>query len=107
MAKLDKDDLRQMSRNYFQSLSKEKLVEVADNLHQLAVEQWEKINSNSSNSSKPPSIDNPFKKPKKSSKSTDNLAQEDSTSESLKRNKISISAAESCPKEKTRKTERI
>jgi hypothetical protein len=54
MARLSKDDLRQMNRGYFQSLEKETLVEVANNLHILAVEQWEKINSNSSNSSQPP-----------------------------------------------------
>ncbi len=47
MTGLSKDDLAQMSRDYFQSLEKERLVEVADNLHQLAVEKWEKINSNS------------------------------------------------------------
>ena len=44
MAGLSKDDLAQMNRDYFQSLEKERLVEVADKLHQLAVEQWEKIN---------------------------------------------------------------
>lgn len=65
MARLDKNDLAQMSRDYFQSLEKEKLVEVADNLHRLAVEQWERINSNSSNSSQPPSGDNPYQKPEK------------------------------------------
>ncbi len=42
MARLNKDDLVQMDKNYFQSLEKERLVEVATNLHQLAVEQWEK-----------------------------------------------------------------
>jgi transposase len=36
MAKLDKDDLAQMNENYFKSLEKERLVEVAKNLHQLA-----------------------------------------------------------------------
>jgi hypothetical protein len=51
MARLSEDDLAQMNRDYFQSLEKQRLVEVADNLHRLAVEQWEKINSNSSNSS--------------------------------------------------------
>ena len=71
MAGLSKDDLAQMNRNYFQSLEKERLVEVADKLHQLAVEQWEKINSNSSNSSQPPSGDNPFQKPDSSSKAED------------------------------------
>ena len=63
MARLNKDDLRQMNRSYFQSLPKETLVEVANNLHELATEQWEKINSNSNNSSQPPSSDSPFQKP--------------------------------------------
>lgn len=67
MARLSKEDLAQMNRDYFQSLEKEKLVEVADNLHFLAVEQWDKINSDSSNSSQPPSLDNPFEKKKKGS----------------------------------------
>ncbi len=62
MARLSKDDLAQMNRDYFQSLKKERLVEVAENLHKLAIEQWEKINSNSSNSSQPPSLDNPWNK---------------------------------------------
>lgn len=70
MARLSKDDLAQMNRDYFQSLEKERLVEVADNLHRLAVEQWEKIHSNSSNSSHPPSGDNPFQKADKSSRVT-------------------------------------
>mgnify|MGYP001572994615 CR=1 FL=1 len=39
MARLNKEDLAQMNRGYFQSLEKERLVEVADNLYQLAVEQ--------------------------------------------------------------------
>ncbi len=33
MRQLDKNDLAQMNRNYFQSLEKERLVEVAMNLH--------------------------------------------------------------------------
>ena len=60
MANLDKDDLSQMNRSYFQSLSQDKLVEVADNLHQLATELWEKQQQNSENSSQPPSKDNPY-----------------------------------------------
>ncbi|MDJ0719187.1 MAG: hypothetical protein QNJ54_34000 [Prochloraceae cyanobacterium] len=60
MAELDKDDLSQMNRSYFQSLSQERLVEVADNLHQLATELWEKQQQNSENSSQPPSKDNPY-----------------------------------------------
>ena len=62
MAGLNKDDLKQMNRSYFQSLSQERLVEVADNLHQLATELWEKQQQNSENSSQPPSKDNPYRK---------------------------------------------
>ena len=60
MAGLDKDDLKQMNWSYFQSLSQERLVEVADNLHQLATDLWEKQEQNSENSSQPPSKDNPY-----------------------------------------------
>jgi uncharacterized protein with von Willebrand factor type A (vWA) domain len=60
IAQLDKDDLKQMNRSYFQSLSQERLVEVADNLHQLATELWQKQQQNSPNSSQPPSLDNPY-----------------------------------------------
>ena len=60
MAGLNKDDLKQMNRRYFQSLSQERLVEVADNLHQLATDLWEKQQQSSENSSQPPSKDNPY-----------------------------------------------
>ena len=56
------DSLGQMNRDYFQSLDKEKLVEVAGNLHAFAVEQLERLEQNSSNSSKPPSSDSPFER---------------------------------------------
>ncbi len=62
MTRLNKEDLVQMNRDYFQSLEKERLVEVATNLHQLAIEQWEKLQQNSNNSSRPPSSDNPYNK---------------------------------------------
>ncbi len=65
MAGLNKDELKQMNRSYFQSLSQERLVEVADNLHQLATELWEKQQQNSENSSQPPSKDNPYSAKKK------------------------------------------
>lgn len=58
MNRLSKDDLAQMDMYYFQSLDKQKLVEVAGNLHQLAVEQLERLEQNSNNSSRPPSSDN-------------------------------------------------
>ena len=76
MAQLDKDDLKQMNRSYFQSLSQERLVEVADNLHQLATELWEKQQQNSENSSQPPSKDNPY-----SSQSTTEESAQSSESE--------------------------
>ncbi len=60
MAQLDKNDLVQMNDDDFKSLNKERLVEVAKNLHQLATELWEKQQQNSANSSKPPSSDNPY-----------------------------------------------
>ena len=60
MAKLDKNDLAQMNEDYFKSLEKERLIEVAKNLHQLATELWEKQQQNSENSSQPPSKDNPY-----------------------------------------------
>ena len=65
MAGLNKDDLSQMNRSYFQSLSQERLVEVADNLHSLATDLWEKQQQNSENSSQPPSLDNPYSPKKK------------------------------------------
>lgn len=41
MAELDKEDLAQMNEDYFKSLDKERLVEVAKNLHVLAAKLWE------------------------------------------------------------------
>ncbi|MDY6899935.1 MAG: hypothetical protein SWZ49_17920 [Cyanobacteriota bacterium] len=49
-----------MNRRYFQSFSQDRLVEVADNLHKLATDLWEKQQQNSENSSQPPSKDNPY-----------------------------------------------
>ena len=71
MAKLNKDDLGQMSKSYFESLEKQRLVEVATNLHQLAIEQCEKLELSSSNSSRPPSTDNPYQTKKKKKEEVD------------------------------------
>ena len=60
MAQLGKDDLVQMNEDYFKSLNQERLVEVAKNLHQLAMDLWEKQQQNSENSSQPPSKNNPY-----------------------------------------------
>ena len=53
MAQLDKNDLAQMNEDYFKSLKKERLVEVAKNLHILATDLWEKQQQNSENSDIP------------------------------------------------------
>ena len=55
MAGLNKEDLAQMNEDYFKSLDKERLVEVAKNLHVLAAKLWEQQQQNSENSSQPPS----------------------------------------------------
>ena len=75
MAQLDKNDLVQMNEDYFKSLEKERLVEVAKNLHQLATDLWEKQQQNSENSSQPPSKDNPYN-------SNDTIEESNPTSES-------------------------
>ena len=64
MARLNKADLEQMGEEYFRSLEPERLVEVAKNLHSLAIEQLEKLELTSQTSSRPPSSDNPYGKPK-------------------------------------------
>lgn len=68
MAQLTKDDLSQMNWDYFQSLQRERLVEVTMNLHELAVEQYERLKQDSHNSSRPPSSNNPYQKEPTTSK---------------------------------------
>lgn len=55
MAHLRKADLEQMNEDYFRSLDPERLLAVAKNLHELAVEQLEKLEETSRTSSRPPS----------------------------------------------------
>ena len=62
MARLTKDDLAQMDRRYLQDLEHARLVDVACNLRDFAVEQLERLEQNSTNSSRPPSSDNPYQK---------------------------------------------
>ncbi len=98
MKRLDKHDLGQMNREYFQSLEKERLVEVATNLHQLAVEQWEKLQQNSKNSSRPPSSDNPYNKPdSKEKEKTEQL--EASTNAQFEDKEISVQDQQTNPDE--------
>jgi transposase len=61
MARPKKADLEQMGETYFKSLEPERLIEVAKNLHALAIEQLEKLEQTSKNSSRPPSSDSPYK----------------------------------------------
>ena len=68
---INKNDLAQMNEDYFKSLDKKRLVEVAKNLHQLAAELWEKQQLNSENSSQPPSSDNPYVSKSRSEETTD------------------------------------
>jgi transposase len=101
MAQLDKNDLVQMNEDYFKSLEKEKLVEVAKNLHQLATDLWEKQQQNSENSSQPPSLDNPY-----TSKSTTKESVQSSESESTETTTEQNQRDESSGKEKKEKSKR-
>jgi hypothetical protein len=65
MEELTKDDLTQMGRVYFQSLKNEILIDVACRLRNFSVELVERLEQNSSNSSKPPSSDSPYEKGRK------------------------------------------
>lgn len=87
MTRLTKEDLAQMDRRYIQALEHERLVEVACNLRDLAVEQVERLEQNSTNSSRPPSSDSPYeqgaeksaasKEKKKQTPSVDNRDEND------------------------------
>jgi hypothetical protein len=50
-----------MGEAYFRSLEPQRLVEVAKNLHELAVEQLEKLEQTSKTSSRPPSSHSPYR----------------------------------------------
>jgi hypothetical protein len=53
-------DLSGMDRRFFEALSLEARVELLCRLHALAIEQAEKLERASTNSSRPPSSDGPF-----------------------------------------------
>ncbi len=101
MAGLNQDDLKQMNRSYFQSLSQERLVEVADKLHKLATDLWEKQQQNSENSSQPPSLDNPY-----TSKSITEESAQSSQSESTDTKTEQKQIDEFSGKEKKKKSKR-
>jgi hypothetical protein len=68
MDHLTKDDLAQIDRSYLQSLAKEIVIDVACKLRDFCVTLVERLEQNSSNSSKPPSSDNPYDKGNKGKK---------------------------------------
>ena len=103
MAQLNKDDLSQMNRSYFQSLSQERLVEVADNLHQLATELWEKQQQNSENSSQPPSKDNPYNSSTPTKEESAQDLESATGSAKTEQKQIEESSVKPPPKKSTRK----
>jgi transposase len=103
MIRLDKHDLAQMNLDYFRSLEKEQLVEVANNLHQLAVNQFEKLEINSENSSKPPSTDSPDKgsdSPEKTEDLQENQSEENQSEENQSEEKKKESDSQAKEKRK-------
>lgn len=65
MEKLTPEDLAQLDRDKIASLTKNGVVNLSMRLIDLCIELYEKVNQDSSNSSMPPSSDNPFKRGKK------------------------------------------
>lgn len=65
MEHLSKKDLAQINRTYLESLTLQILIDLLLRLRDLAVELYERLEKNSTNSSMPPSSDNPFRKAKK------------------------------------------
>lgn len=58
---LHKDDLAQMDKTYFESLTHVEVVTVACRLLETCVTLWERVHQNSNNSSQPPSLDSPYR----------------------------------------------
>ncbi len=97
MARLNKDDLAQMNKDYFESLEKMRLVEVAANLLQLAIEQWEKLEQNSQNSSRPPSTDNPYQTKTKNKEDTSSTSESQKEQEKESTPELNLSSEEEIP----------
>ena len=62
MKKLTIDDLVQFDRDRMAGLDKNALLDLSVRLRDFGIKLYEKLNEDSSNSSKPPSGDDPFKK---------------------------------------------
>jgi hypothetical protein len=63
MAGKDPIDLKSMDRAFFETLDQAALVELVCRLHAMTAELAERVNQNSTNSSRPPSSDSPFSGP--------------------------------------------
>lgn len=62
MRKLHPDDLRDLDRAWLETLSQDELLETCEGLRALAIEQAERLNRHSGNSSKPPSSNDPYRR---------------------------------------------
>ena len=65
MKKLKPEDLAQLDRERFEALRKSDLIDLTECLRDLCIDLYERLNRNSSNSSKTPSSDDPFSEGKK------------------------------------------
>jgi len=63
MPRKDPIDLKSMDRAFFECLDASERLELLCRLHAMTVELAERVNQNSTNSSRPPSSDSPFKGP--------------------------------------------
>lgn len=62
MNQLSKDDLAQIDHEYLSKRNKSDLIKLALRMRDQCIEYYERLNKDSSNSSKPPSSDNPYDK---------------------------------------------
>ena len=97
MDHLTKDDLAQIDRSYLQSLEKETVIDVACKLRDFSIALVERLEQNSSNSSKPPSSDNPYDKGNKgkSDSKDDDDAKSSSTEDKENKTTEKATSAES------------
>jgi len=62
MRKLRPNDLRDLDRARLETLSQDELLETCEGLRALAIEQADRLNRHSGNSSKPPSSNDPYRR---------------------------------------------
>ena len=94
MKKLKPEDLAQLDRERFNTLKKSELIDLSERMRDLCIELYEKLNENSSNSSKPPSSDDPFKK----GQNTKNVEPTEDQTEDGQDDAVDSESDEKCPK---------